>query len=318
MIADLKAGQKITDFFVLRHKEIRTKKDSDEIYLALELGDASGRIFGSYWGDASAVESCLNAGTLVKIRATVIEWHNQHHLSIDKSRSANDDDNISLELFLPHAKEPLSSLLEDYDAFIKQIKNRHLKQLFKKLLNDSDFKRLLQKAPGGKLWHHCYLGGLLEHSNSVARLVCALSENYEHMNRDLLLAGALLHDVGKVQEYKWHGYIDFSDAGRLQGHIAIGYHIVAPCIDSIRDFPDSLRNELLHLVLSHQGQKEHGSPIPPMTREAIILNYADEIDSKLGAFERIYEKEKAPDKAWSNYVKLLDRFLYFGRPGKMP
>ena len=191
-------------------------------------------------------------------------------------------------------------------------KNKHLKKLWAAVTQNDELIEKLQKAPGGKLWHHCYLGGLLEHSNNVARLVLSIADNYQHLNRDLLLTGALLHDLGKIIEFKWQGFIDYSDVGRLHGHISIGYHFIASEIEKIKDFPPTLRDEVLHLVLSHQGKLEQGSPVVPMMREAMILYYADELESKIGAFDRIEENEHEPGKVWSNYVKLLDRFLYFG------
>ncbi len=312
MIADLKAGQSITDYFVVRHKEIRTKKDSTETYLSVELGDASGRLFGSFWGDWHDADAEIKVGDLVKARATVIDWHGKPHLSITKIRPVCDSDNISLDLFLPCSKKNVLELFEEYVDLSKQVKNQYLKKLLAKILNDEQVSEKLKKAPGGKLWHHCYLGGLLEHTINVARLSLAIAENYKNVDRDLLLAGALLHDIGKIIEFKWHGFIDYSDAGRLHGHIAIGYFLVAQSIETIKDFPLALRDELLHLVLSHQGKLEQGSPVLPMMREAFVLNCADELDAKLGAFDRIEEHENEPGKTWSNYVKLLDRFLYFG------
>ncbi len=312
MVSDLQPGQQITDFLIIRHKEIRTKKESTETYLSLELGDASGRIFGSFWGDVMDVEAALTPGELVKVRATVIDWHGRPHLSITKIRPVYESDDVSLDSFLPCSQKSFSELFAEFQAHAFQVQNQYLTKLLDVILNDDKFASLLKRAPGGKLWHHCYLGGLLEHSTHVAELALSIAQHYEHINADLLLTGALLHDIGKVFEYKWNGFIDFSDTGRLHGHIAIGYHLIAQHIENIQDFPDSLRDELLHLVLSHQGKPEQGSAVVPMMREAIILNYADEIDSKLGAFERIYEKEYKDGRQWSNYVKLMDRFLYFG------
>lgn len=312
MITDLKAGQKITDFFVVRHKEIHTKKDSTETYLSIELGDASGRIFGSLWGDWQKVEHELKIGELAKVRANVIDWHGKPHLSITKIRHLCDSDDVSLDSFLPRAQKPASQLLDEFQTLSDQISDDHLAKLLKSILTEDNLMDKLQKAPGGKLWHHCYLGGLLEHSINVAQIVLAIAENYKHINRDLVLAGALLHDIGKIVEFKWDGFIDYSDAGRLHGHIAIGYALVAQKIEKIKGFPATLRDELLHLILSHQGKLEQGSPVVPMTREAFVLYFADELDSKLGAFDRIDEKENESGKKWSNYVKLLDRFLYLG------
>lgn len=312
MISQLEAGQTVTDFFILRSKEKRTKKGSSEFYLSVELGDCSGRIFGSLWKNINDVDALLKPGVVVKVRGKVIDWHGRPHLSIDKLRLATEGDNISPDAFLPRSKTALKTLLESFRSQADQVQEPFLKMILTRVLENSEWRQKLKKAPAGKLWHHCYVGGLLEHTLNVTRLVRTIAENYEHINRDLLVTGALLHDIGKIYEYDANGFIDYTDAGRLHGHIAIGYHVVASIVDSIPEFPQHLRNELLHLILSHQGAKEHGSPAVPMSREALILNAADDLDAKLGAFERIFEREHEPDKPWSNYVNLLDRFLYFG------
>ena len=314
MVTQLKPGQHITEYFILRSKERRTKKNN-EAYLSLELGDASGRIFGSLWENIEQAEKVLEPGALVKVRATVIEWHGRNHLSVEKVRLVNERDKISIEQFLPQSSRPLDELMAGFKSQIAQVENAFLRQVLERITANPQLEQAVLKAPGGKLWHHCYLGGLLEHTLKVAELALTIARHYEHIDRDLLLTGALLHDIGKCLEYQWAGFIDYSDIGRLHGHITIGYHLVAQIIDAIDDFPPSLRNELLHLILSHQGQKEHGSPVEPMMREAIILNFADELDSKLGAFDRIYHSEYEPGRTWSNYVNLLDRFLYFGKSG---
>lgn len=312
MISDFKTGQKVTAFFILRHKERRMKKGSSESYLSFELGDASGRIFGSFWNAAEIDEHDFNAGGIVKIRATVIELHGRAYLNIDQIRPAGESDPVTMEDLLPKAARPAEQLLEEFEAHIEAIGNVHLKTLLEHLAHDKAIRPLLQQAPGGKLWHHCYMGGLLEHTLNVAKIVLVVAQNYPHVNADLLIAGALLHDIGKLFEYQWDGYIEYSDEGRLHGHIALGYHLIAARIDAQPDFPNDLRRHLLHLVLAHQGQKEQGSPVVPMTREAFILYYADELDSKLGAFDRICEQEHEEGKRWSNYVNLMDRFFYFG------
>ena len=312
MISDLKAGQKFVDFFVLRHKELRTKRDSSETYLSVELGDASGRIFGSLWQDVEEMNTTLQSGQIVKVRGVVIDWRGKAHLSIDKIRSAVETDKVDIEQFLPRSRENPQELLIKLTAYIKEIDEPHLQQLVTGVFENPDITDRLLRTPAGKLWHHCYMGGLLQHTLSVVRHCISMAKEYENINVPLLIAGAMLHDIGKIIEYKTEGYFDYSDEGRLHGHVTIGYHMVATMIDQIKEFPETLRLELLHLILAHQGAREKGSPAPPMTREAFILNAADELDAKMGAFARIYQREFEPGKKWSNYVNLLDRFLYFG------
>ncbi|NIA31860.1 MAG: HD domain-containing protein [Actinobacteria bacterium] len=312
MIRDLKPGQKITEFFMVRSKELRSKKNDNGFYLALELGDASGRIFGSLWDNVEETYKQIKEGEPAKIRAIVIDWKGRPHLSIERARPAKVSDKLNLDDFIPKANENEEKLLEQFYEIIKNVRNEHLSLLLKNVFMNEEIKSQIKKTPAGKLWHHCYEGGLIVHTLAVTKIVENLCKLYPKLNRDLAVAGALLHDIGKITEYETKGYIDYSDEGRLHGHIAIGFHYVASKIEDIDDFPPDLKNQLLHLILTHQGSREHGSPVEPMTREAFILYYADEIDSKLNAFERVYEREHEEGRKWSNFVKLLNRFFYFG------
>ncbi len=312
MICDFRPGQKVTDFFIVRKKEIRTKHESNDPYLSLELGDASGRIFGSLWKNVEEANASLKEGDAAKVRAMVIDWRGRPHLSIERIRPANANDKIDLDKFVPKAAIDFEVVHQEILSIIKDLHSASLKCLLESFFTDSAFRERFGKAPGGKLWHHCYTGGLAEHILAVTKLAMRIADFYPRVQKDVLIAGALLHDVGKVFEYETKGFIDFSDEGRLHGHIAIGYHLVADRIEKIDGFPKSLRDQVLHLILSHQGKLEQGAPVTPMTREALILYYADELDSKLNAFERIFERENEAGKKWSQYVRLLDRYLFFG------
>jgi 3'-5' exoribonuclease len=173
-------------------------------------------------------------------------------------------------------------------------------------------------APGGKLWHHAYLGGLLEHTIAVVELCRTMAGIYPMVNRDLLMTGAILHDIGKIEEYGYgRGFIDFTDEGRLWGHISIGAQCVRAAIEELEredGFPEELKTQVVHLILSHQGELEHGSPVLPQTLEAMILYYADEMDSKANALKHIIERDAKSGRTWSQYINLLDRFIYIGNP----
>lgn len=312
MIKDLKPGDSVTAFYIVRSKEIRTKKDENTTYLSLELGDASGRIFGSLWDGVDKANSELEIGTPAKVRATVIEWKGKTHLSIQKIRSATSDDHLVLEDFLPKSDKDVGKLLEEIDQLIVSVVNPQLNQLLNNIFSNSTLRLKFADAPGGKLWHHCYKGGLVEHTLSVCRLAIRAAEHYPSLDRDLLVAGALLHDIGKTVEFQTAGFIDYSDAGRLLGHISIGFNLVQAEIDKVENFPQELKLKLLHLLLSHQGAQENGSPVSPMIREAFVLYSCDELDSKLGAIDRMEMREREPGKKWSSFVRLLDRFIYFG------
>lgn len=314
MIKDLNPGERFVSFFVLRKKAIRTKYDSDEIYLSLELGDASGRIRGSVWDKPKEIYDAVNPGEIVKVQAKAIHFKDRLHLNIEKIRKSEDRDQKEIDMreLVPVVDKDRDALLAHLEELIESIENSHLKQLLNAIFTDREIREQFKSAPGGKLWHHNYLGGLLEHTLSVTDIAVKVGDMYPDVNRDLLIAAGLLHDIGKISSYTYKTLIDFTDEGRLVGHIVIGAQLVNEKIKAIKDFPKKLQTELIHLILSHQGKLEQASPVVPMTLEAIILYYADEIDSNANAFQRISKREKEPGKTWSSYINLINRYLYFG------
>lgn len=314
MIKDLQAGEKLVDFFVLRKKEIRTKYDSDEIYLSLEVGDASGRVRGTVWDKPREIYDSIAPGDIIKIKARAIHFKERLHLNIDKIRKAEESDKSEIDMrqLVAVVDKDREALLAHLDELIAGIENSYLKQLLKLIFEEEGLREQFKNAPGGKLWHHNYLGGLLEHTLAVTDIADRVGKLYPEIKRDLLVTAGLLHDIGKISSYTYETLIDFTDEGRLVGHIVIGSQLVTDKIKEIDAFPQGLQTELLHLVLSHQGKLEQASPVVPMTLEGIILYYADEIDSSANAFQRITKKEKSPGRKWSSYISLINRFLYFG------
>ncbi|MFQ5651833.1 MAG: 3'-5' exoribonuclease YhaM family protein [bacterium] len=310
MITDLKAGETIVSFFVLRKKEIKTRRESNEIYLSLELGDASGRIFGSVWDEPQKSYQAVEKGDVVKVKATVIDFRDRLHLNIEKLRKVDEKDEVDIKQLVPACDKDLKKLIAQLDELIASVSNTHLKHLLSSIFDDRTIRTPFETAPGGKLWHHNYLGGLLEHTLSVTEIADKIGQMYPDVNRDLLVTAGLLHDIGKIDSYRYDTMIDFTDEGRLLGHIVIGAQLVSERIKSLSEFPKELAKQLVHLILSHQGKLEQASPVVPMTLEGIILYYADEFDAKANAFLRIRKKEG--HKRWSSYVNLLGQYFYFG------
>ena len=310
MIVDLKPGDKVISYFVLRKKEMRTKRESGELYLSVELVDASGRISGSYWDNVKKKYDALDHGDVLKVKATVIDFKNRKHLSIEKLRKALDRDDYDLSQLVPKVDKDIEQLLEKLNKLIIGVQDPHLDQLLKSVFDDPEVRKEFAQAPGGKLWHHNYIGGLLEHTLSVTEIAQTTGAMYPGVDLDLLIAAGLLHDIGKIASYSYDTLIDFTDEGRLIGHIVIGSQMVAQRIQEIKGFPKELQKRLIHLILSHQGKLEQASPVVPMTLEGLILYYADELDSKANAFLRI--KKKEGHRRWSSYVNLMGQYFYFG------
>lgn len=310
-LADYKSGERIEAYAVVRKIELREYNGSH--YLLLELGDRSSRIKAVLWNDSEAVARSLKTGDVAKVVGNVATYKDSPQIRIEAIRKARDDE-YNRENIFRGPKAGIEKLLEELDKLIASIHNPFLSQLLNSMLSEKGiFRKSFSAAPGGKLWHHDYRGGLLEHTVSVSKLCRFLGAQYEFVENELLVTGAILHDIGKTVEYNYQtDVVDFSDAGRLKGHIVIGYEIVNKAVSEIPDFPRELGQRLAHMILAHQGKKEFGSPVVPQTMEAMLLYYSDETDSKAGAFSRILTETMRAGKTWSNFVPLMERYLYAG------
>ena len=311
-VRDLKVGNRIEDFFVLRKKEL--KEYDGQKFLKLELGDKSGRVDAVLWEQAEKYYARAEVGDIVQIRGSTTTYKDSLQITLENLKKA--EEKVKLSDFLPSTEKNIEELFLMFKEIASSVKNPHLKALLESLVNDSELMENLKQAPGGKLWHHSYLGGLLEHTLMVAQICEKAASLYELVDRDLLITGALIHDLGKIKQYSTSGFIDYSDEGRLIGHIVSGYDLITRKIEKINDFPEELALKIKHLILSHQGQLEMASPVVPQTLEAIILHYADELDAKSGAFTHIIKREKLKDKKWSDWVPLIKRFIYLGQEEK--
>jgi len=311
-IKDFKAGEEIITFLALRKLELKSKSDGGK-FLRIELGDKSGRIGGVIWEQVDQLYPQLSVGKIVKIKGVVESYQDVLRLKIEKIRLANEGEYDKGD-FIPVVEKDRQALLNKIKAAIEEMNNPFLKKLLTLFFGDPQFEKVFINAVGGKLWHHAYIGGLLEHTVNVMEFCRRAADLYKLVDKDLLLAGAILHDIGKVREYEYSSYIDFSDEGRLRGHIVIGDEMVREKIKEILNFPPELKKKLSHLILAHQGFLEFGSPVVPMMLESLILFYADELDAKANAFCRIIQRNLAerPDKRWSEWISLMERFIYLG------
>ncbi|MEW5701889.1 MAG: HD domain-containing protein [Candidatus Zixiibacteriota bacterium] len=312
-IRELVPGEHVEGFFALRKIERREFQGGER--LALEFGDRSGRIDGVMWEGFNDVIDDLVVGWPVKVRGVVGTYRDRPQIRVERIRPAQTQE-VRPEDFLPRSPVEPAVLARELDRFIDSLSNPHLRALLAKLLCEEPLRSQYLSAPAGKLWHHDTIGGLAEHSLNMARLCEFTVSLYPDLDRDLLVCGALLHDIGKIEQYEVSALIDYSDAGRLIGHINTGDFRVATAIRALDGFPAGLERVLRHLIVSHQGGLEYGSPIVPQTPEAFVLYYADELDSKMGALRHI--AEKTGDRDWSDYVNLINRHIYFGHRRATP
>jgi len=306
-IKDFVVEDKIEGFFVVRRRDVRESVRGQ--FVSLELGDASGRIDAVWWDPDQFALTELAEGMVVKVRGDVGEYKAKLQLGINRLRQAQSDE-YKLEAVLAHSTQSREERLARTRALTEKIENGFVKALVESFFGDQVFLDQYLHAAAGKLWHHAYVGGLSEHSCNVAELALRVAIGYPYLDRDYLIFGGLFHDAGKLASYSTEMVIDFTDEGRLIDHICIADAWIAERASRIDGFPPALLTKLRHMILAHQGERAYGSPVVPQMPEAFVLYYCDEIDSKMGAIDRIRSRQGGT--GWSEYVKLLDRFLYFG------
>lgn len=311
LLRELNEGEKFAGFAILRRLDMRQRKDGSP-YLVLEFADRSGRIGGKVWDHVEEFRKVLSVGKIVKLMGSITTYQEQKEIHIERLRPAVPEDAVDRFRLMPVSDRPVEEMKRHLRRLVEGITQPQIRTFLRAFFEDATISERYFQAPAGKQWHHCYLGGLAEHSLNMAEVLLKISESYPHANRDLLVAGALLHDIGKIEELEWKTVIDYTDRGRLLGHIVIGQEILNAHQEKFREIPEELRLHLEHLVLSHQGTKEQGSPVEPMTLEAILLYLADEMDSKANAFNRIIQRSREQGDRWTEWVQLLNRFLYAG------
>jgi len=309
-ISDLKPGDFIDDVFVLAEKSIAQKKDGNN-YLNVTLADKTGHIKGVVWDNVDHIVAGLSSGDVVSIRATVNEYKGALQLVV-KTMAACPAEAIDPAEFLPATRMDVENMFERLLKMTASLEDVHLKALLDAFWNDAEFVRDFKTAPAAKKMHHAYIGGLLEHTLSMAILADKVAAHYSGVDRDLLIAGAILHDIGKTRELEYALKIDYSDQGRLLSHIVIGLEMIEDKLSKAKDFPRERELLLKHMIVSHHGTREFGSPEPPKTIEAVLLNYIDEMDSKVKGIRDFMASEDAGE-TWTSFHRLLGRHFYMGR-----
>ncbi len=307
-IKDIKEKTPVEGIFLVREKNQGLKKSGDP-YIALILSDSTGEVKARIWDDAERLGSFFSDGDIVKARAWAIIYQGTLQLNISGIERYTEED-LDIFKFLPGSKVDTAKCFQELLSVIEQLTDSPLQKLLKSVFDDAAIAEAFKKAPAAKSLHHACVGGLLEHTLTVTRLALDVSKHYPNVNRDLLLAGAMLHDIGKIHELSFKNSFDYTDEGRLVGHITIGVEIISERIRLIPEFPDDLALVVKHLILSHHGEYIFASPRRPKTLEALLLNYLDDLDSKMEGLKQFIRKEKKPDARWTSYNKMFDRYMY--------
>jgi 3'-5' exoribonuclease len=303
-VTDLGSEQNITTFFLVHEKEIRNTREG-KAYLRLELGDRSGTIEARMWDQFDAAVKDINRDDFVKVQARVEIYRNKPQLSLQNLRLAKPDE-IDLADFLPHTKEDVGKLYAQLQEYAALISNPWLKKLVTGIISDPSIAVRFKRAPAAKVMHHAYLGGLLEHVISLCGLARQIAAHYPELDLDLLLTAAILHDVGKLDELCYERAVNYTVEGQLLGHIMMEFETVSKAMDAIEGFPPNLKTVVQHMLISHHGQYEFGSPKLPMIREALAFHYMDDLDSKLAAARAALAVDSG-EPEWSAYSGALGR-----------
>lgn len=316
-VRELVVGTEIVAFFLVRHRQILKKKNGEH-FLKFYLGDRTGDVPAIMWSGFGHAEESLKKGSVIKVKASVMEYQNALQLIIKRIRNADEYEYDMSELVPVSECDPAESL-DAIRELLDGLEDPFLRQLTDAFLSDDLFVESFKRSPAGKSLHHSYIGGLIEHTLSIMRMSQFIASHYPVINKDLLLAAAFLHDIGKVRELEYNTAFDYTTEGRLLGHIVIESDQIEEKCRAIENFPDELRFALKHIIISHHGSGEYGSPKLPMMIEALVLHYMDDMDAKVNGFNAWITNNPDPDRAdWSTYWKPLERFLYCYRPKRQP
>ncbi len=306
-VADLVADQALTEFFLVFEKEVRTGKSSGKPFLRLALGDRTGVVEARMWEDFDEAAAAISRNDFVKVQGRVEEFNGRNQIKVERIRRAKDGE-VYAQDFLPHTEEDVEQLWTRLREFVSGVGNPWLRRLLAAYLEDAGVVARLKRAPAAKGMHHAYIGGLLEHVVSLCGLCRIVAGHYPEVDGDLLLAGAVLHDLGKLDELSYERGFDYTTEGQLLGHILMQYEEMSRRIDAMEGFPAELKLLLQHMLISHHGKLEFGSPRPPMFREAVLLHYLDDLDSKMAAMRRSLALDTG-EGAWTEWNAALARRL---------
>lgn len=299
-------NQVITSSFVVVSKQAKPKK-SGELYLALVLADRTGHLEAKMWDNVADHINCFEQDDFVKVRGLINKFNGRYQLTLHKVRSLEDTE-IEFADYLPRTSKDVNLLWRTLADYVASFRNPQLKALLELFMADPQIEHAYKNAPAAKSLHHAFLGGLLDHVVSLFQVCDLASRNYPEMiDRDLLLTGAFLHDIGKIHELSFARSFAYTTRGQLLGHMIIELEMLQQKLRQLPDFPEGYKTLLEHLIISHHGKYEFGSPKMPMFPEALMLHYLDDLDSKMESMRAHFARE--PEAEWTGYNPSLERPL---------
>jgi 3'-5' exoribonuclease len=306
-ISEFVPNQTVSTTFLVKSKELRNKKTGGQFAL-LTLSDRSGEIVGQWWDNFEDSYDTFDRDDIIFARGLVSAYRNHLQLAVHRVRRCEERE-IDLTHYFPTTRFSVEEMFAELMEIIREFRNPYLRQLLENIFADEETVRKFKRAPAAKTMHHPYLGGLLEHTLSLTKLCRKVAGHYEGLDVELLQTGAVLHDFGKIDELCYERGFGYTNDGQLIGHLSMEVILVAEQIRQIPDFPEELRRHVLHLLLSHHGKLEFGSPKLPVTPEALMLAYLDDLDSKVEAMQRLIAEPQTQGD-WTRITPMFERPIY--------
>ncbi len=311
-VKDLKAGSDLDELYAVRSADVRQRRGGGP-YLAAVLGDRTGEVAALAWQNVDRLRTVFEPGTVVAVKGQV-QRYNQQLQVVVRSAAPVAENMVEEDAFVRSSSLDPGVLWQQLTEHIEAIGDADLRQLMFRIFSTPEVEQLFKVAPAARSMHHAFRSGLLEHTVSVTTVARALARHY-HLSEDLVIAGALLHDLGKIWELDIGPSIEYTDDGRLLGHLTMETLFVERMMGEIDRFPPETRRHLLHILLAHHGEYEYGSPRRPKTPEALLVHMADNLDSKMAGMLEALATDGSEDEAWTPYSRILERHIYRRRPG---
>lgn len=306
-VESLQEGDVVNDYFVAAHKDLRTQPNGSQ-FLGMAFKDRTGEIGGILWQSAVSVAAMFEVGDVVSVRGSVSSYQDRLQIRVQQVLPLKEGE-YDLDDLVEKASNAEDAVAK-LRALAETVQDPWLRALLDALWGDEAFAAAFGQAAAGKKWHHAARGGLARHCYEMARIAEVMAELFPELNRDLLLTAVTLHDVGKLEEMRHDIIVDYTTVGKLIGHVQLGAELVGKRIDGISGFPDPLRWQLLHCILSHHGELVNGAPVVPKTLEAVVLHHCDNLDAQADAITRVMAETREQRQEWSPYLPLIDRQIW--------
>lgn len=306
-IRDFQDKDQVDALFLVKEKNVNLGKNGRP-FMSLSLGDQSGSIDGRLWDRVEELTQEFESGDIIRVKGQIQLFQNRKQLIVHRLERP-DQTGLNVDDFIPASGKNTNDMFMELLVLVKSMKNDQLRQLTLDVIEDPEIKPMFMKAPAAKTIHHAWRGGLLEHILSISKILNFLADHYPFLNRDLLLFGAIFHDIGKVWELSYEGPLGYTDKGRLLGHMLLACELVEKKASKILGFNEDLKDMCKHIILSHHGKLEYGSPKRPKFLEAMLVAMVDDLDSKMNTLQTFIESERNVGDKWSRYYDLFDRYF---------